>query len=92
MKTFSKLWRRPRASSPRVEDVEAGNENKDSVDNSEDEIKTDDDQMFAFVPVLADRAYDLMAANLFQQAITRGHVKINDADAIFIRRAKKEYV
>jgi len=44
------------------------------------------------LPVLLDRAYDLMAANLFQKAVNRGHVKQNGVDAVFLRKAKGNYV
>jgi hypothetical protein len=87
MKSLSNIFRRsaPEATPP-VDDEKQTSE-KDIAEEKMDEF----DELQE-VPVLMSRAYDLMAANLFQKASTRGHVLEDKGDAVFLRKGKNLYV
>jgi hypothetical protein len=87
MKSLANIFRRSIPSAPPVVDDDANTSEKDIADEKMDEL----DELQE-VPVLMSRAYDLMAANLFQKASTRGHVLEDKGDAVFLRKAKNLYV
>jgi hypothetical protein len=96
MKGFARgLFRKagPRPAQARAE----GDDDEAKTDHADTETKKpargdDEDDEAQQLPVLLDRAYDLMAANLFQKAVNRGHVRQNGVDAVFLRKAKGDYV
>jgi hypothetical protein len=87
MKSLANIFRRSMPSAPPIVDDDTHASEKDIVDGKIDEFDELQD-----VPVLMSRAYDLMAANLFQKASTRGHVVEDKGDAVFLRKAKNLYV
>ena len=94
MKGFaSNLFRRGGSRSNQAATLDDADEKKvvDSEKPAEDDEYGDQAQVEQ-LPVLLDRAYDLMAANLFQKAVNRGHLRQDGVDAVFLRKAKKQYV